>query len=111
MTEKLHDETHSYVALLGWSLKAIDAIDRFNRKYIVVAPGWAEPYARDNDIPFIRWEFERLNEGSVEIAEKLAEEGVEVAVPLYEETVEWAGAINAYLQKRPRLLGCSATSR
>lgn len=111
MTEKLHDETHSYVALLGWSLKAIDAIDRFNRKYIVVAPGWAEQYAKDAGIPFMRWEFERLNEGSVEIAEKLAAEGVDVAVPLYEETVEWAGAVNAYLQKRPRLLGWSMLFR
>ncbi len=111
MTEKLHDEEHSYIALLGWSLKAIDAAERFNRKYIVVAPKWAEEYAKDNGIPFMSWEFERLNEGSVEIAEKLKEEGVEVAVPLYEETVEWAGAINAYLQKRPRLLGWSMLFR
>ncbi|MFP3943351.1 MAG: acetyl-CoA carboxylase biotin carboxylase subunit family protein [Alphaproteobacteria bacterium] len=105
MTEKLHDDTHSYVALLGWSLKAIDAIDRFNRKYIVVGPSWAQEYADEHDIPFLRWEFTRFNENSLELAEELAEMGVEVAVPLYEETVEWAGAVNAYLQKNPRLLG------
>ncbi|MCO6440074.1 MAG: ATP-grasp domain-containing protein [Nitrococcus mobilis] len=93
----------SYVAVLGWSLRAIEAIDRFNRKYIVVAPSWAEEYAKDNAIPYIPWEFERLNDRSVELYERLAEEGVEVAVPLYEETVEWAGAINARLQNKPRL--------
>lgn len=94
----------SYVAILGWSLRAIEAIDRFNRKYVVVAPPWAEEYASENNIPFIPWNFERLNERSHEISSQLEERGVEVAVPLYEETVEWAGAINAVLQKKPRLL-------
>ena len=92
------------MAILGWSLRAIEAIDRFDRKYVVVAPSWAEPYAREHDIPFMPWDFERLNERSYEIAKTLQEEGVDVAVPLYEETVEWAGAINAVLQKKPRLL-------
>ena len=27
-----------YVALLGWSLNAIDALERFDRRYVVVAP-------------------------------------------------------------------------
>jgi hypothetical protein len=94
-----------YVALLGWSLGAVEAADRFDRRYVVVAPDWAEDYCKQHDIPYIPWNFERLNERSLEIAEKLKEEGVDVAIPLFEETVEWAGAINSVLMDNPRLHG------
>lgn len=94
-----------YIALLGWSLGAIEAAEDFDRRYIVVAPDWAEEYCEKHGIPFLPWNFERLNERSFEIAEKLQEIGVDVAVPLFEETVEWAGAINALLLDNPRLLG------
>lgn len=103
MTERNPEK--GYVAILGWSLNAIDAIDRFDRRYVVVAPEWAQDYARQNGIPFIAWDFDRLNERSHEIAQTLKAEGVDVAIPLYEETVEWAGAINAVLMGNPRLLG------
>jgi hypothetical protein len=95
----------SYVALLGWTLGAIEGVDKFDRDYVVVAPDWAEAYARENNIPFIPWNFERLNDRSLEIAEILKKEGVDVAIPLFEETVEWAGAINAVLFEDPRLHG------
>jgi len=98
------DPNKSYMAILGWSLRAIEAIDRFDRRYVVVAPAWAEEYAKENGIPFMAWDFERLNERSHELAERLQQEGVDVAVPLYEETVEWAGAVNAVLRHNPRLL-------
>lgn len=94
-----------YVALLGWALGAIDAAERFDRRYVVVAPDWAKDYAESHDIPFIAWNFERLNDRSMEIAELLHSMGVDVAIPLYEETVEWAGAINAVLMGDPRLHG------
>ncbi len=94
-----------YVALLGWSLGAIDAVDRFDRRYIVVAPAWVEYYCRAHDIPYIPWDFERLNDRSLEIAERLRDEGVDVAIPLFEETVEWAGAINAVIMQNPSLHG------
>ncbi len=94
-----------YIALLGWSLGAIEAAENFDRRYVVVAPEWAESYARENDIPYLPWNFERLNDRSMEIAETLKEKGVDIAVPLFEETVEWAGAINAVLQDNPRLHG------
>lgn len=97
-------KNRSCVAILGWSLRAIDAIDRYNRPYIVVAPDWAEEYATKNNIPFIPWDFSRLNERSLEIAKTLQDRGVEVAIPLYEETVEWAGAINSALMNKPSLL-------
>lgn len=98
------DPNKGYVAILGWSLRAIEAIDRFDRRYVVVAPKWAEAYALANDIPYIPWEFERLNERSSEIAATLRKEGVDVAVPLFEETVEWAGVINATLLGKPQLM-------
>jgi len=94
-----------YIALLGWSPNAVDAVDRFDRRYVVVAPDWAEEYCLQHDIPFIAWNFERLNERSMEIAETLKERGVDVAIPIFEETVEWAGAINSVLLDNPRLLG------
>ncbi len=108
------DEKHAkgYVALLGWVLNAIDAVDRMpDRRYVVVAPDWAREYAEQNDIPFISWNFERINDRSVELAERLKEMGVDVAIPLFEETVEWAGAVNTVLLDNPRLLGQSLLFR
>lgn len=100
-----------YIALLGWSLNAIDAMARFDRRYVIVAPPWATDYAREHDIPFIEWDFERLNERSLKIAEILKKEGVDVSIPLFEETVEWAGAINSVLMDSPRLHGQSILFR
>lgn len=103
MREK--DPKKGYVALLGWALGAIDAAERFDRRYVVVAADWAQEYAEEHNIPFVPWNFERLNDRSMEIAETLKNMGVDVAIPLFEETVEWAGAINAMLMKNPRLHG------
>jgi hypothetical protein len=72
---------------------------------VIVAPYWAEDYARKNDIPYIPWNFERLNDRSMEIAQTLKDQGVDIAIPLFEETVEWAGAINSVLRDQPRLYG------
>jgi hypothetical protein len=109
MTEKNPDK--GYIAVLGWSLNCIDALERFDRRYVVVAPSWAADYAEQNDIPFLTWDFERLNERSLELAETLKEMGVDVAIPLFEETVEWAGAVNSVLLGNPRLLGQSMLFR
>jgi hypothetical protein len=103
MAEK--DPNKGYVALLGWALGAIDAAERFDRRYVVVAPDWAADYCEEHDIPYIPWNFDRLSDRSMEIAHRLADEGVDVAIPLYEETVEWAGAINAVLMGDPHLHG------
>ncbi|MGD8827387.1 MAG: carboxylate--amine ligase [Gammaproteobacteria bacterium] len=100
-----------YVALLGWSLNAIEALEKFDRRYVVVAPHWAEEFATKHNIPFIKWDFYRLNDRSMEIAQILKDEGVDVAIPLFEETVEWAGAINAVLLNKPRLYGQSILFR
>lgn len=100
-----------FVALLGWSLNAVEAAENFDRRYVVVAPDWAEDYCQKHDIPYVPWNFERLNDRSMEIAQTLKEMGVDVAIPLFEETVEWAGAINAVLLDSPKLLGQSMLLR
>ncbi|NWO06092.1 MAG: carboxylate--amine ligase [Alteromonadaceae bacterium] len=105
MTEQNYNPEKGYVALLGWSLNAVEAADKFDRRYVVVAPDWAEEYCKKHDIPYVPWNFERLNDRSIEIAQTLKEMGVDVAIPLFEETVEWAGAINSVLMNNPRLLG------
>lgn len=105
------DRNKGYVALLGWSLNAIEAAEAFNRRYVVVAPDWAEEYCSQHNIPYLPWNFERLNERSIEITEKLQDMGVDVAIPLFEETVEWAGAINSVLLDKPRLFGQSMLMR
>ncbi len=99
------DPNKGYIALLGWSLNAIEAAENFDRRYVVVAPDWAEEYCLEHKIPYVPWNFERLNDRSMEIAQTLKDMGVDVSIPLFEETVEWAGAINSVLLDNPRLLG------
>ncbi len=111
MSEHEFDPNKGYVALLGWSLNAVEAADKFDRRYVVVAPDWAEAYCKEHDIPYVPWNFERLNDRSVEIAQTLKEMGVNVAIPLFEETVEWAGAINSVLMDQPKLFGQSMLLR
>lgn len=111
MTEQTVNPDKGYVALLGWSLNAVEAADTFDRRYVVVAPDWAEEYCTKHNIPYLPWNFERLNDRSFEIAQTLKDMGVDVAIPLFEETVEWAGAINSLLLDNPRLLGQSMLLR
>lgn len=110
-TETPKDPGKGYIALLGWSLNAIKAAQKFDRRYIVVAPDWAADFCAANNIPFMAWDFVRLNDRSMEIAEKLKAEGVDVAIPLFEETVEWSGAINSVLLNNPRMYGQSILFR
>ena len=76
---KEKDPEKGYIALLGWSLNAIDALEKFDRRFVVVAPNWAEDSAREHDIPYIRWDFERLNDRSMEIAEQLRDDAAATA--------------------------------
>ncbi len=100
-----------YVALLGWCPNAVEAAEKFDRRYVVVAPEWAAEYCEQHQIPYVSWNFERLNDRSSEITKTLQDMGVDVAIPLFEETVEWAGAINSVLLDNPRLLGHSMLMR
>lgn len=110
-TETPKDPDKGYIALLGWSVNAIKAAQKFDRRYVVVAPEWAADFCAANNIPFIAWDFLRLNDRSLEIAERLKTDGVDVAIPLFEETVEWSGAINSVLLGNPRMYGQSILFR
>ncbi|MDW7745061.1 carboxylate--amine ligase [Halomonas sp.] len=110
-TETPKDPNKGYIALLGWSVNAIKAAQKFDRRYVVVAPDWAADFCEANKIPYIQWDFIRLNDRSMEIAQTLKEEGVDVAIPLFEETVEWSGAINSVLMDSPRMYGQSILFR
>jgi hypothetical protein len=43
------DANKGYVALLGWSLDAIEAAADFGRRYVVVSHGWAEEYCKQQE--------------------------------------------------------------
>ena len=105
------NEQQKLTALLGWSLPAIEAIDKLDRPYVVVGPPDFQSFADENDINFIGWDFDRLNEGSDELYERLKEMNTKVTVPIYEETVEWAGALNARLFDDPRIFNRSLLLR
>jgi ATP-grasp domain len=90
-------------ALLGWSLHAIEAIDKMNRPFVVVGPPEFQSFADTHDIQFVPWVFDHLEERSDELYETLKNLNTKVAVPIYEETVEWAGALNARLRNNPRI--------
>ena len=98
-------------ALLGWSLQAIEAIDKMNRPYVVVGPPEFELFADTNGIPFVPWQFDDSIDKSDELYEKLRDYNTKMAVPIYEETVEWAGSLNARFQNNPRIFNKSLLLR
>jgi hypothetical protein len=98
-------------AILGWSLPAIEAVDKLNRPYVVVGPPDFEGFAKENNINFVGWDFDRLNEGSEELYQILRDMNTKFAVPIYEETVEWAGALNARFFDDPRVFNRSLLLR
>lgn len=93
----------SKVALLGYCLPAMEALDAAGHEFIAVVPSDFEPYMVENEIEYEVWDFRRYNENSGELANRLMQRGVGVAVPLFEETVEWAGALNGRFRDDPRL--------
>lgn len=90
-------------ALLGWSLHAIEAIDKMNRPFVVVGPPEFQSFADSHGIQLVPWVFDQLEERSDELYEILKGLHTKVAVPIYEETVEWAGALNAKFRNNPRI--------
>lgn len=90
-------------ALLGFSLPAMEAMDRLGRPFVTVVPPGFESHMEEHGLEYAVWDFERKNENSNELAQTLSAKGVELAVPLFEETVEWAGALNGHFRDDPRL--------
>ncbi|MDZ7801720.1 MAG: hypothetical protein U5K81_13165 [Trueperaceae bacterium] len=93
------------VALLGWSLPAIEAAQKLGKPFVVVSFADFQDYADKHGIPFVAWDFAEWNEemNSLTLHERLEPFGAKVAVPLYEETVEWAGALNALYRDDPKV--------
>ncbi|MEK4229105.1 ATP-grasp domain-containing protein [Solibacillus sp. FSL H8-0538] len=98
-------------ALLGWSLQAIEAIDKMGRPFVVVGPADFKEFAEKNGIELIPWNFEVPIENSIELYEKLKELNTKLTVPIYEETVEWAGMINSLLWENPKIFNKSLLLR
>jgi hypothetical protein len=99
-------------ALLGWSLPAIEAIDKMDRPYLVVGPPEFQVFADTHGIQFIPWQFDdQLNERSDELYEKLKDLNTKITIPIYEETVEWAGILNAKFRNNPRIFNKSLLLR
>ena len=92
--------------LLGWSALAIESAKKMDKPYVVVSFEDFEPYAKENGIPFVAWDFNQWGDqsNSLILRDKLAPFNPGVAIPLYEETVEWAGALNTLLRDDPRLI-------
>ncbi|TNE46634.1 MAG: ATP-grasp domain-containing protein [Deltaproteobacteria bacterium] len=98
-----HSEYPIRTALLGFCIPAMEALHAHNHSFVAVVPEEFTAYMEEHKIPYISWDFGRLNEQSERLAMMLTERGVKVAVPLYEETVEWAGALNGRFRDDPRL--------
>ncbi|WP_088006305.1 ATP-grasp domain-containing protein [Indiicoccus explosivorum] len=105
------NDNQQKIAILGWSLQAIEAADKLGQPFVVVSTPEFQTFADENDITFVAWDFDRLNEGSDELYEKLNALNTKVAVPIYEETVEWAGALNARFFDDPRIFNRSLLLR
>ena len=97
------DAPRTTFALLGLSILAVEALAKRGRDFVCVVPEGFEAELAAFDIPVIAWDFHRQSDRSAELAVRLEEMGVTVAVPLYEECVSWAGALNGYFRKDPRL--------
>lgn len=93
----------SKVALLGFCVPAMEAMDKMGQDFVSVVPLDFESYMKEHNLPYVLWDFERVNDKSAELAQLLSKEGATVAVPLFEETVEWAGAVNGFFRDDPRL--------
>ncbi|QGQ47109.1 ATP-grasp domain-containing protein [Metabacillus sediminilitoris] len=107
----MKEKNGEIIALLGWSLPAIEAVDKLDRPYVVVGPPEFQSFADTHGIQFIPWQFDVLNERSDELYEKLKDLNTKITVPIYEETVEWAGSLNAKLRDNPRIFNRSLLLR
>lgn len=86
------------VAILGWSLFAIEAVRQMGRDYFIVGPPGFATYAKQNRVPFVPCDLTQFDPvAATVLARQLEQLGVDYAVPLYEPTVEWCGVVNAHL--------------
>jgi hypothetical protein len=93
-------------ALMGWSLPVIESMQKLDKPFVVVSYPDFENYAKENNIPFVSYQFDEWSDSSnsLDLKDKLDAFNVDVAVPLFEETVEWAGALNSLYRDDPKVL-------
>lgn len=92
------------LALMGWSIPSIEALEKLGRPFIVVSLPEFQDYAKLHKIPFLAWDFgdlpsyDDVYDRTKELYHKLQTLDVDHAIPIFEETVEWAGALNAHFR-------------
>ncbi len=91
------------IALLGFCMPAVEAMEALGRPCVSVVPEGFEGHMREHDLPYVAWDFGRVNDKSHRLAKVLEDKGCDLALPLFEETVEWAGALNGHFRGDPRL--------
>ncbi len=76
--------TEKAAVLLGWSAQAIESARKMDKPFVVVSFEDFEPYAKENDIPFVAWDFNQWGDqsNSLILREKLAPFNPNVAIPL-----------------------------
>lgn len=91
---------------MGWSLPVIESMQKLDKPFVVVSYPDFENYAKENNIPFVSYQFDEWSDSSnsLDLKDKLDAFNVDVAVPLFEETVEWAGALNSLYRDDPKVL-------
>ncbi|MFZ0370969.1 MAG: carboxylate--amine ligase [Halobacillus sp.] len=110
-------ERGSKVALIGWSVPSIEAMQQMEKPYIVVSHEDFKPYAEQHNIPFFAWDFgkpshyQEVYERSGDLFTQLVELDVGHTIPIFEETVEWSGALNARLRNDPNVFDHSILFR
>ena len=67
------------IALIGFSIPAMEALYDLGRPFIAVVPPGFESYMEEHNIEHATWEFDRHNERSDELATTLARMGATVA--------------------------------
>ncbi|UOQ49051.1 carboxylate--amine ligase [Gracilibacillus caseinilyticus] len=97
------------IALIGWGIPSIEAMQRLDRDFIVVSLPEFKTFADKHNIPFVAWDFGKdvpyndVYKQSEELYQILKDLDVDHTVPIFEETVEWAGALNSRFRNEPRL--------
>ncbi|ARI77898.1 ATP-grasp domain-containing protein [Halobacillus mangrovi] len=95
------------IALIGWSIPSIEAIQQMGKEYIIVSHEDFKPYADQHQVPFLSWDFgkpkhyQEVYEKSRDLFDQLRRLDVGLAIPIFEETVEWSGALNARFRNDP----------
>jgi hypothetical protein len=107
----------SKIALIGWSIPSIEAMQQIGKEYIVVSHEDFRSYAKQHRIPFLSWDFgkpdqyEEVYERSNDLFNQLRRLDVGLTIPIFEETVEWSGALNARLRNDPSVFDHSILFR